>query len=213
MKKNIMCIVFLFVFVIFPSNIKAICYNKDKTRFISIAGNISSTYVFDDNSKTFNIIISNIYNGFIVKDVNKGIDHPYSNSELTFTGYLPGQSYRFDIFTSDVSCSDVTLKSLYITLPLYNPNYADPLCSGLENYGICQKWGKYISDHDEFEKQINQLNKEDIKQTMEETSEEYLGVFDHLARFFVKSYYVILPIIIVVCLMGIYQLNKKDRLF
>ena len=65
-----------------------------------------------------------------------------------------------------------------------------------------------------FEKQVQKINsstKEDNSE--EETQKEYKGIFDYLANIFVNSYYVVLPIIIVICLFGIYRLNKKEKLF
>ena len=115
--------------------------------------------------------------------------------------------------TNDSTCYDEMIKTIYVTLPIYNANYNDPLCQGLHDYDVCQKWGNYISDRSEFEKQIQKINTSVNENDNQISVEEYKGIFDYLANIFVNTYYIVLPIIIVVCLIGIYKLNKKDRLF
>lgn len=213
MKRNMMFLALLFGFLVFPFQTKAICNSNEKIKMVALANNINSTYVFDENSKTFQITLTNIPEGFAVKDVNNDISHYYSQSELTLTGYQPGGSYRFDITSSQIGCSNEVLKSFYITLPVYNLNYMDPLCKGLEDYDICQKWGKYITNRSQFETEIKKIN-QGISISEEEVVEQtYTGVFDKFAEFFVRTYYIILPIIITGGLFGIYKLNKKEQLF
>lgn len=210
--KKFMFILVLGLFV-FPSNVKAICYNKDKLKLSKIASNVSSSYEYFDDANTFDITLTNLRNGFIVKEVKTNNNFNYSQDELTFKGYMPGGSYRFDIYTTLNNCGNNKLYSLYITLPIINNNYKDPLCNGLENYDICQKWGKYINDYDEFGKQVNEIKKEINEENIYTEEAEYLGFFDHVALLFINYYYIILPIIIVGGIITIYGLNKKNKLF
>lgn len=212
MKRNIMFLALLFGFLVFPFQAEA-CNSNEKIKLLALANNINSTYVFDENSKTFQITLTNIPKGFAVKEVNSGITHYYSQSELRFDGYQPGGNYRFDVTSDTIGCSNEVLKSFYITLPVYNLNHIDPLCKGLEEYDICQKWGKYITNRSQFELEIKKIN-QDISISEEAVVEPiYTGVFDKFAEFFVRTYYIILPIIIVGGLFGIYKLNKKEQLF
>ena len=213
MKRNMMFLALLFGFLVFPFQTKAICNSNEKIKMVALANNINSTYIFDESSKTFQITLTNIPEGFAVKDVNNDISHYYSQSELTLNGYQPGGSYRFDITSNLIGCSNEVLKSFYITLPVYNLNYMDSLCKGLEDYDICQEWGKYIASRSQFEAEIKKIN-QDISISEEEVVEQtYTGVFDRFAEFFVRTYYIILPIIIVGGLFGIYKLNKREQLF
>ena len=193
--------------LLFPFSIKAICYSKDKVRFQKLAENIDYTYVFDENSKTFNIIFTNLQQSLSLNEII------YPGQETTLTGFLPGNSYNFVVKINDLECYNETVKTIYVNLPAYNANYNDPLCQGLHDYDICQKWGNYISDRSEFEKQIQKINTSVNENDNQISEEEYKGIFDYLANIFVNTYYIVLPIIIVVCLIGIYKLNKKDRLF
>lgn len=208
MKKKAFIMMLFICLLVFPFSIKAFCYSKDKIKFQKLAENIDYTYVFDENTKTFNIIFTNLQTSLSLNEV------VYPDQETTLTGFIPGNSYNFVVKTNDSSCYDETIKTIYVNLPIYNANYSDPLCQGLHDYDICQKWGKYISNRSEFEKQVQKINsstKEDNSE--EETQKEYKGIFDYLANIFVNSYYVVLPIIIVICLFGIYRLNKKEKLF
>ena len=126
---------------------------------------------------------------------------------------MPGKSYRFNIYSGDVSCGTSALSYIYVNTPVYNLNYSDPLCEGLQDYDICQKWGTYINNREQFEKEISKIKVEEKTKTVEEKQEEYVGIFGNLARLFANSYYIVLPIIIIIGLVGIYRLNKKDRLF
>ena len=193
--------------LLFPFSNKAICYSKDKVRFQKLAENIDYTYVFDENSKTFNIIFTNLQQSLSLNEII------YPGQETTLTGFLPGNSYNFVVKINDLECYNETVKTIYVNLPAYNANYNDPLCQGLQDYDICQKWGKHISDRSEFEKQIKIIAKETNEKDVDQTEESYNGIFDYLAIAFVNTYYIVLPIIIVLCLIGIYRLNKKDNLF
>lgn len=206
MKKKAFMMLFICL-LLFPFSIKAFCYSKDKVKFQKLAENIDYTYVFDENTKTFNIIFTNLQTSLSLNGV------VYPNQETTLTGFIPGNSYNFVVKTNDSTCYDEMIKTIYVTLPIYNANYNDPLCQGLHDYDICQKWGNYISDRSEFEKQIQKINTSVNENDNQISQEEYKGIFDYLANIFVNTYYIVLPIIIVVCLIGIYKLNKKDRLF
>lgn len=206
MKKKAFMMLFICL-LLFPFSIKAFCYSKDKVKFQKLAENIDYTYVFDENTKTFNIIFTNLQTSLSLNGV------VYTNQETTLTGFIPGNSYNFVVKTNDSTCYDEMIKTIYVTLPIYNANYNDPLCQGLHDYDICQKWGNYISDRSEFEKQIQKINTSVNENDNQISEEEYKGIFDYLANIFVNTYYIVLPIIIVVCLIGIYKLNKKDRLF
>lgn len=206
MKKKAFMMLFIYL-LLFPFSIKAFCYSKDKVKFQKLAENIDYTYVFDENTKTFNIIFTNLQTSLSLNGVI------YPNQEVTLTGFVPGNSYNFVVKTNDSTCYDETIKTIYVTLPIYNANYNDPLCQGLHDYDICQKWGNYISNRSEFEKQIQKINTSVNENDNQISEEEYKGIFDYLANIFVNTYYIVLPIIIVACLIGIYKLNKKDRLF
>ena len=206
MKKKAFMMLFIYL-LLFPFSIKAFCYSKNKVKFQKLAENIDYTYVFDENTKTFNIIFTNLQTSLSLNGV------VYTNQETTLTGFIPGNSYNFVVKTNDSTCYDEMIKTIYVTLPIYNANYNDPLCQGLHDYDVCQKWGNYISDRSEFEKQIQKINTSVNENDNQISQEEYKGIFDYLANIFVNTYYIVLPIIIVVCLIGIYKLNKKDRLF
>ena len=210
MNKRIFTIL-IFALLVFPFSVKAICTNSKKAQYMAMANNITTAYTFDESTKKFTIYLSNIPKGFIVKDVAHDKIYEYTEQELVFNGYKPGESYKFEI-SMDRDCMDGPLLPIYVTLPMYNINYEDPICKRYEDYDICQKWGKYIENHDALEKEIKSINEiKDAESTV--SSYEYKGIFSGLAKVFTKTYYVILPIIIIAGLVGIYVLNKKEKLF
>jgi len=211
MKKRIF-VVLVTAFIVFPFSAKAVCTNSKKTEYMEMAQNITTAYIFNEETKQFDILLNNIPEDFIVKDVSKKKEYEYVTSELMFKNYTPGNSYRFDILNK-YDCLDETLASIYVILPMYNSNYQDPLCRGYEDYDICQKWGKYIRDHNAFKSEIKSITIKNKKNTGTNTMYEYKGIFSGLASIFTKVYYVVLPLIIITGLVGIYYLNKKEKLF
>lgn len=213
MKKNLMLTSFALVCILFPLKINAYCSFKTKDQLLKQANNIKSAYVFDESSKTFQIIINNIPNDFAIKDISQDVEHLYSNQEIRLNGYQPGKSYRFNIYTTKDECYRDTLRYIYITLPTYNVNSTSSLCKGLEEYDICQKWGTYIRSQTEFTKEVKKIRSKMEKETkQEENKEEYQGLLGNLTQVFIKYYYIIVPVIILVGILIIYRLNKKEKL-
>lgn len=212
MKRKIFLLM-LFTFIVFPFSAKAVCTNSKKAEYMSMAQNITTAYTFNEDTKKFSITLSNIPEDFKIRDVANSKTYEYTTKELVFHGYKPGVSYRFDV-SMKYDCIDGTLMPIYVVLPVYNPNYKDDLCKGYEDYDICQKWGKYISDHDAFEQEIESIKEEKTKEKETgSTVYEYKGIFSGLARVFTKTYYIALPLVIIAGLIGIYVLNKKEKLF
>lgn len=209
MKKTFVLISFILISIIFPFKTKAYCTFNDKSRLMKQAGNINSVYVFDDDSKTFTITFNNIPNGFMIKKANEDEEYKYKGEELTLRGFKPGLSYRFEVYDVDSECLNSSLKSFYITLPVYNLNYSNELCDGLKNYSICQKWGKYIIDESDFRKEIKRIKskeEENKKQLVIEKS----NPITQIIRLIQKYYFIEIPFVIFIFVI-IYRKNKKGK--
>lgn len=212
MKKTFIFISFLLVSVMFPLKIQAYCTFKDKTKLMRQASNISSTYLFDENSKTFNIILNNIPNQFTIRDTTKEDRYNAINQEINLKGYQPGESYRFEVYSENSDCIFDSLRSIYITLPTYNTNYTNPLCKGLEEYSICQKWGKYIPNQNDFKKEINRIRKAESDQNKKESENEKASILTQFIQIVQKYYYIEIPVIIILLVIVMYKQNKKGKL-
>ena len=221
-KSDIMKIIKLmlvfFIIMLLPHNIKAACSNSEKVKLNKLANNISYTYDYieENNNVTFNITLSNIQPEFRVMDIQTKQDYQDFGSEITLNGYAPGNGYRFDIYSKDKSCTRDKLASIYITLPFYNSFYSNELCKGIEDYNLCQKWTKNTYSYEDSIKMTNayidSLKKQDNNIDDNNNKEDIKGFYDYLLEYYLKAYYIILPIIIISCLVVIYRVNQKNKL-
>jgi len=211
--KKVLGIFVLFI-ILFPINSKALlCSNKEKVKFQELAKNITTTYdyVEENNQVTFNIIFSNIPEGFRIYDYNNKTEHGYFAREMLLSGFKPGTSYRFDYYTNDVLCQYDNLYTSYINLPHYNPYYNDSICEGL-NYKYCNKWQKIDMTYEEFINDVTKY-KESLKAVEGPTTEKVKGFFDYIIEFYVNYYYIVLPLFIIISISYIIYYNKKQDLF
>lgn len=207
--------VFILLIILFPSNSKAlVCSDKEKVKFQEMAQNITTTYSYveSNNQVTFNITFSNIPEGFRIYDYTNRKEYPYITSEITLTDYKDGNSYRFDYYTNDILCQYSRLYSSYINLPFYNPYYNDSICSGL-NYKYCNKWQKINMTYEEFIKDVTNYKKSLELSTIDLSKEEIKGFFDYVSEFYIKYYYIVLPLFIGFAISYIIYYNRKQNLF
>ncbi len=214
MKRIIGCIGLLFLLI--PFQIKAIlCKNEDKVKYQALANNITTSYTYQEENGTisFQIILSNIYDRFTIKDVKNGVTYPYRGSELIIANLSPNTSYRFDVYMEDLYCKDELLYSHYVNTPPYNPYYQDPVCQGMENNALCQKWTNITLSYDEFKKKVEGLKQPTEKPTEEKSKEDVKGIYDYILELYLDYYYIVLPIFIIGGIFIIYRYNKKNDLF
>ena len=143
--------------IIFPMSVSAECSNAEKIRLSSLAQNISVTYDYVEvnGQVSFNIVLTNLQPGLIVKDVQNKIEYPYASNEIILYGYKPSTNYRFDIYSA--TCTS-RLYSHYVTLPGYNPYYNDPICIDVA-HSICQKWTSIKYDYNTFIQEVTKIKK------------------------------------------------------
>lgn len=196
--------------VLLPISTKA-CSSSDMSVLSKMYSNVEISYLFNESTEKFEIKISNLNkNLYIYSFLNQNYIYPSSGEEI-FSSVNPGSNYRFHFYGNYNSCSKSSIASKYITLPSYNKYYKDPLCKGFENYKVCQKWAKVNYTYDEFKKEIDSYKNSEPNKQKEE--EEVLGFYDHLALFYKKYYYIILPLVITVLSVLIYMQYKKNKLF
>ena len=210
-KKNILLIL-LFIVLTLPSSVSALCSNAEKVRLASLAKNVSVTYtpVETEAGVTFSLTFTNLQPDFYIKDVNYQYNHYYSANELTLPGYPPNTNYRFDIYGHG-DCN-IKLYSHYVTTPGYNLYYKDKACENFSE-SICQKWVNINYDYETFVKEVNKLKAIKNENKIQNNDEKVMGIYDYLIEFFINYYFIILPVIIVVGIILIIQLRKKDDLF
>lgn len=217
MKKYKKLLVILVVFIFCPKNVKALlCENIDKVRYKDLAKNISYSYdaVEKNGDVKFTVTFSNIPKEFAIKNVDRNEWYGYKNSELKISNLESNKNYRFDVYVeSDDGCDNLVMYTFNINLPYYNKYYTDSLCNGIEQYKLCQKWVNTQYTYEEWKRQVNKYRdslKQDIQKEEEVKNKSWL---EKIVEFYGQTYYIILPLVILIGGITIYVYNKKRELF
>lgn len=215
MYKKILFVICLFVLL--PSSAKAImCGNDRKADFRKQAKNIATNYTYQEieNDVIFNITFDNIPSNFYLYDVDTGAKYyPNEQGSAIVNNVQKNKSYKYWVYVDDALCEDETLFTHYITIPGYNPFYKDRLCEGIEDYKLCNKWININISYDEWKTEVNKYLKSTEKKEIVAEKEEIKGVFDYVIEFYASYYFIILPGVILLCILGIILYNKKHDLF
>ena len=219
MKKGIGIILVTVLLLVAPSTVQAEdffnrCDYTTKARLKELASNISSSYVpiETENGVTFQVTITNIYPGLIVRDASNGEEYRYDAnrsrpSEVTITDLQPDQTYQYDVYSDNPSCSDIILNVYYVTLPAYNAYYKDTLCIGIENYSLCNRWLKHSMSFEEFEKGVSEY-RESLNQEVPKKEEQTR--LNPVLQFIRDYYYVFIGLGILGIGYVVYVRRKRD---
>ena len=211
MKK---IIVFLMLLII-PLKTEAYYCNYEKYNIAQKKAsnvNLMVNYEIVDNEATFIVTIYNLQKyQRIVQDSNKK-EYKYNGNDSIILRLKESGIHKFYVYSSENICDEKPLKTLYAEIPSYNKYYNDPLCVGLENYKYCQKWSSLDITYDEFKKGILEY-KDKINVDLEKTDDSYKSIYDYILEFYLNYWFILLPSIIVVCLIGIYILKKRENKF
>ena len=219
MKKGIGIILVTVLLLVAPSTAQAEdffnrCDYTTKARLKELASNISSSYVpiETENGVTFQVTITNIYPGLIVRDVSNGEEYRYDAnrsrpSEVTITDLQPDQTSQYDVYSDNPSCSDIILNVYYVTLPAYNAYYKDTLCIGIENYSLCNRWLKHSMSFEEFEKGVSEY-RESLNQEVPKKEEQTR--LNPVLQFIRDYYYVFIGLGILGIGYVVYVRRKRD---
>lgn len=215
MKKLILFIFVSFMFISSSALTYGGCDYTTVARMKSIVNNIniSYDYTYVNNQVSFSVTLNNLTNDIYFKDTNGGKVYYYSdtnNGELTINNYS-GYSGSYKFYSNNSNCPGISLGTKYYSFPSYNKYYNHPLCADIPNYSLCQKWVNVSYSTDKFEQLILEyLNSEEEEE--EQIIIEYEKTFlDEIIDFYVKYYYIILGVLILVCTSVIVVYNKKNR--
>ena len=213
MKKSL-CLLFFFSFMFFLPNVKAVCNYQEDSRVKQLASNVFISYDYHNDTNTFSIVLTNLHPDIYIYDTVKRQFYYYNgSSNMTIDGYKPGENVKFNIHSNLSNCQGQVKYFQYISLPFYNQYYLDPLCEGLDEYSLCQKWTTHgIKKYEDFVKEVTAY-----KLSLENSTVEEPVIVPTITKtttfidFLLNYYYYILIIIIIGCLSGMYYLTKKDR--
>lgn len=217
MREYKLFIMLILLIILFPIKANAlVCSNQDMVKLKSEAQNITTTYDYkeENNNVTFNITFSNLNTDLYLLETIEKKSYYYIGNEMTLTGYKAGESYKFKVYATNSLCDTDALYTVYVTLPYYNNYYKDELCKGIEDYELCQKWIKNKITYDEFKNKITDYKKViDKEDNNPDKNKTVKGIFDYLIEFYIKYYYIVLPLIIIISVVYVYKNNKKNDLF
>lgn len=195
------------------------CKYSDLAKYKGLASNINATYDYieTENGVTFSITLVNLNSYIYIVDTVDEKKYSFNgNNEITISGYSPGQTVKFKVYSTDSNCAKELLYTIRVVLPNYNSYYKDPLCNGVEEHIYCQKWSKNNISYEEFVKKINSYKDSLIKPPVieeEKNITEENVLLKMFLDFLLKYYYIILLTIIIICSIIIYKVNKKSDIY
>lgn len=219
-------IIFLALFLIPNTSSANECSVSEMNRLKKIASNITYKYEYIENipetgygSVKFKFTISNVTSDIYLTN-NTGeytvvgseivkYYKPNANNQIIIENQEDGKSYSYRIYGNTVNCKDEYISKIYITTPDYNEFYIHDLCKGIEDYKFCQKWVKTDYTEKEFERVVKKYIKSLEKTPEPEEPDPGDEWFVSLISFLTKYIYVLIPVI-VLCIIGIVYLSKKD---
>lgn len=211
MKGRYLLLLLFYLFFLVPS-VYADCSNREISRLKKIASNVNISYepIETDSGVTYDVIFLNMTNELIIRDTTARVSYPYKDNEMVLTGYKPNTNYKFKILPSN-GC-DVALVVKYVNLPAYNAYYKDPLCNGIEEYSLCQKWNNSNVSYESF---ISQVTK--YRQSLNSSNnnpEDIVSptIIDIIFNFLANYYYIICLAIIIILVPIIIILKRRERL-
>lgn len=207
-------IIFLLLLVI-PIKADAYYCNYEKYNIVQKKAsnvNLMVDYQIVNDEAIFIITVYNLQqHQRIVRDSNKKVYNYNGNDSVIIRLKEPGM-HKFYVYSDENVCDESPLKTLYAELPSYNKYYNDPLCGGLESHKYCQKWSSIDITYDEFKKGISEY-RDKVKFEEEVIEENYKSIYEYILEFYLDSWFIILPVIIAGCLIGIFILKKRENKF
>jgi len=202
------------------NNVYAACSNQGLEEFSKIADKYKITTTFNEKNKTYTMRIEEgepkKYSYVFT------IDYQYDCKEISktvteCTGLKNGSSFYATIMGNTKECSGF-IKEEQIKLTRYNEFYGDPLCSGIEEFVLCQKFYDREIDRETFEKRIAlyKKNKQKEETKEQEKTENNLSnkiknyLKDNLIEVIIVMVFIIL--VIISSIVGYKFIRKSRRL-
>lgn len=171
MKKKYILLAFI-LSLLWIDNVYADCSKETKKEYDEIQHQYKITTKFDSNSKTYTARIEKANTNKFV--YTTAITYYYDCEQISDTvtecyGLEPGKSFYAYIMGKTSDC-DIMLREDEIKLERYNEFYGDPLCTGIEEFVLCQEIYDREIDRETFEQRVNQYK--ESKQNVEKKEEE-----------------------------------------
>ena len=213
MKKIIF--ILMITFVLNLSNVSAKCSYKEISRMKKLVSNVNVAYDYKitDNFAKFDLTLTNLQPDIYMYDFVNNRNYYYYetlNGEITISDYLV-KSGNIKFYSANPACYGLFLGTKYYKFPTYNIYYNDPLCDGINNFSLCQKWVSNTYDYNKFKNLIYEYKKNLSEIENETIRVEYeKSLLNKIVEFYVKYYYYILVFIIVICSIIIVIDRRKN---
>ncbi len=206
----------LIILVLFPYQIKAAnCLDSQISEIQKLSANVAYSYTYNEinNNVTFDITFTNLNGKLLIKDTSNGKIYS-SNKDVTVKGLKPNKEYRYEVYSKGFVCISDSLRTIYVKTPSYNKYYKSELCKDIQEYKYCRKWINLNITDAEFKKKVNEYLLEKNRQEKEAVAEKQglARLVEIITNSYKRYYYIILPLIIVVCGIIIYRDDKKNEL-
>ena len=157
MKKSIkLAVLFFTLLIISPVNIHADCQSD----FNAIADKFKASYKYNEETDDFTITIINANRGKYAfryksrEDANNTKYEVKGDKLIATISNYKGTEYYYSISATYDECKRVLVKEETLQLKKYNPYADDPLCSGNEEFVLCQKEYKESIEREDFVSRI-----------------------------------------------------------
>lgn len=185
MKK----VLFMIIVIFFPFVINAECDYKEEKNVTSLSVYINQGYVYNEDTKSFDVYFYNLQNMFAIKYDSKSYVQDKDNRAVIRNVPI-GTSMEIEIFTSgDTDCRGKTVRNITINLPYLNPYYGSNECIKYPTLTVC--YSRFLSFDISYTTFKNALKREDEKQVVEIKEP---GFFEIAIKFITNNYIKILLI-------------------
>lgn len=208
--KKIIFVLFLSIAMI--SSVKAYCSDEEVIRLSNLAKNVNASYMYDENTKRFQITFTNTTDDIAIFDFSSN-KYYSSYPEITIKNFKSGK-YKFYIYAKDKNCYEEELTSKYIELPFYNQYYDSIECQKFREYSYCNKWLQSNLSYDIWKQKIDEYNNIKEENIKEETiPKSVLDIIrEMIIELYVNYYYIFLPLIISSLCLIIYLKDKSEQI-
>lgn len=213
--KRVMCLFFL-LFLIPIYRIEAKCMYSDLAEMKKIASNINYSYEYKivGNDAFFDVTLVNLTKDIYFTDSVTNKTYKNKSGEYVLKNYQSGDTIIYNFYSNDADCLGTILYTIRIVLPKYNQYYNNPICTGVEEYSLCQRWSSHNLSYDKFLEKVNQYKSEKIEEMKKNKKEvDNDSLFHYIIIFLTDYYYVILIILGGTISVIAYIRNKRDSIY
>ena len=136
----------------------------------------------------------------------------FSNILVSINGFLSGASYSFPIYGNTPNCKNELIMTHYKTVPAYNAYSTDPLCIGIEEFDLCQKWKSAPISYEEFVRLVTEYKESRVVEPEKEQEEvKDFGYYIRMVLDHISEYYGFYVAAMVLTVILVYLLKQNDN--